>query len=327
MSRETVAGINGDAITEAGQGRMSTRFTMFGFILLGVTLTNLCNLSAAQANRVERRVALIMGNAAYKAVSPLANPINDADAVARALQEAGFETVYIHHDLDRAGMLQALHSFEDRLQGAAIGVVYFSGHGMEINRENFLIPIDAKLADERDVDNEAVSLSRVLKTLDAATRLRLVILDACRDNRFAPVGRQGRQRSATRGLARIEPTSPNTLVAFAAREGTTATDGASVNSPFSSALLRHLPKPGLDIRLAFLRVRDDVLKATNNAQEPYIYGSLGGDSISLRAQASPADPTSADAPLMSGASADREARTHATQMGNCFMFNGQPVCE
>jgi hypothetical protein len=147
---------------------------------------------------------------------------------------------------------------------------------------NYMIPVDAKLATEIDAEDEAVSLDRIVAALEPAKRLRLVILDACRDNPFA---RTMKRRVATRavngGLAKMEPTLGDTLVAYAAKAGSTADDGDADNSPFAAALLKHLAVPGLDIRLAFGRVRDEVLKATGNKQEPFVYGSLGGEAISL----------------------------------------------
>ena len=123
--------------------------------------------------------------------------------------------------------------------------------------------------------------------------LRLVILDACRDNPFAKtMKRTVGSRAIGRGLAKVEPSSPNTMIAFAAKAGSTASDGDSKNSPFAAALVDHLAKPGLDLRKAFGFVRDDVLKATNNAQEPFVYGSLGGNDVSLV----PAAPVAPAAP-------------------------------
>lgn len=243
----------------------------------------------------ERRVALIIGNSGYANVASLANPGNDVAAMSAALREAGFETVDVHRDLDKTGMLRALRSFEDKVEGAAIGVIFFAGHGIEINRENYLLPIDARLAIDRDVEDEAVSLDRLLRSLDKATRLRLVILDACRDNPFLrTMRRSDGRRSVDRGLGRFEPRRSDTLVAFAAKEGTTAADGADANSPFTKALIAHLPTPGLDIRIALGQVRDEVLKATNNRQEPFVYGSLGGGLVSLSGKGAASSQPSID---------------------------------
>ncbi|MEI8154635.1 MAG: caspase family protein, partial [Hyphomicrobiales bacterium] len=133
-----------------------------------------------------------------------------------------------------------------------------------------------------DVEDEAISLDRVVRTLEPAKRLRLIILDACRDNPFVrTVRRTVETRSIGRGLARIEPPSSDTLIAFAAKAGSTASDGDEQHSPFTTALLQNLTTPGLDLRLALGRVRDDVIRTTRNGQEPFVYGSLGGATVSL----------------------------------------------
>ena len=139
---------------------------------------------------------------------------------------------------------------------------------------NYLIPVDARLKADLDVQDEAVPLDRVLQVLEPANKLRLVILDACRDNPFLPTMRRTvATRAVTRGLAQVEPSRPNTLIAFAAKAGSTADDGDGEHSPFTEALLKHIAVPGLDIRLALGRVRDDVIEKTKNAQEPFVYGS------------------------------------------------------
>jgi hypothetical protein len=165
---------------------------------------------------------------------------------------------------------------------ADIAVVYYAGHGIELDGANYLIPVDATLETDADVLDETVPLDRVLFAVEPARQLRLVILDACRDNPFAKtMKRTIAARAIGRGLAKVEPTSPNTMIAFAAKAGSTASDGDSRNSPFAAALVEHLPKPGLDLRRAFGFVRDEVLKNTGNKQEPYVYGSLGGDDVPL----------------------------------------------
>jgi uncharacterized caspase-like protein len=156
---------------------------------------------------------------------------------------------------------------------------------------NYLIPVDATLDTDADLLDEAVALERVVFAVEPAKKLRLIILDACRDNPFSKIMKRTiAARTIGRGLAKVEPTSPNTLIAYAAKAGSTASDGDTKNSPYAVALVEHLPKPGLDLRRAFGFVRDDVLRITNNKQEPYVYGSLGGNDVSLVA-AQPATPT------------------------------------
>jgi uncharacterized caspase-like protein len=244
----------------------------------------------------EKRVALVMGNAAYQNVNQLANPANDAVAMSETLKSAGFDVVELKRNLNVNEMRRALRNFSDIARDADFAIVYFAGHGIEIDGTNYLIPIDATL--ERDIDafDEAISLDRILTVVEPARQLRLVILDACRDNPFnKTMKRTIGARAIGRGLAKVEPASPNTLIAFAAKAGSTANDGDTNNSPFTAALVKYLPRPGLDLRKAFGFTRDDVLKATNNRQEPFIYGSLGGDDVAL-VPAAAAQPAPASAP-------------------------------
>ena len=151
-----------------------------------------------------------------------------------------------------------------------------------MNGENFLVPIDAKLAADRDVEDETVTLSRMLRTVDGAKRLKLIILDACRNNPFlASMAHQRSTKSVSRGLVEVEPRSADTLIAYAAKAGTVAWDGAGDSSPFAQSLAKRLVEPGIDIRIALGKVRDDVLASTSSLQEPFAYGSLGGTTVSL----------------------------------------------
>jgi uncharacterized caspase-like protein len=230
----------------------------------------------------EKRIALIIGNSAYKNVARLQNPANDAAAVAGMFKSAGFETVESRLNLTVSELRKALREFGNKSRDADVAVVYYAGHGIELDGNNYLIPVDATLETDADVLDETLPLDRVLFAVEPARQLRLVILDACRDNPFAKtMKRTIASRAVGRGLAKVEPSSPNTMIAFAAKAGSTASDGDSRNSPFATALVNHLAKPGLDLRKAFGFVRDDVLKATNNTQEPFIYGSLGGNDVSL----------------------------------------------
>jgi len=232
--------------------------------------------------QAEKRVALVIGNSAYKSVPKLANPVSDAGLIGGMLKKAGFETVDVRQDLNASEMRKALREFGGRTRDADVAVIYYAGHGMEVDGTNYLIPIDAALETDTDVYDEALPIDRVLVSIEPAKQLRLVILDACRDNPFAKTMRRAvASRAIGRGLAKVEPTSPNTMIAFAAKAGSTASDGDSRNSPFAMALVEHLPRPGLDLRKAFGFVRDDVLKNTGGRQEPYVYGSLGGDDVSL----------------------------------------------
>jgi uncharacterized caspase-like protein len=230
----------------------------------------------------EKRVALVIGNSAYQKVAPLTNPANDAGVVAAMLKQVGFDSVEAKMDLKAADMRRALREFGNKTRDADVAVVYYAGHGIELDNTNYLIPVDAQLETDTDVYDETFPLERILVAVEPARQLRLVILDACRDNPFAKtMKRTVASRAIGRGLAKVEPTSPNTIIAYAAKAGSTASDGDSKNSPFAAALVEHLPKPGLDLRRAFGFVRDDVLKTTGNKQEPYVYGSLGGNDVPL----------------------------------------------
>jgi uncharacterized caspase-like protein len=247
----------------------------------------------------EKRVALVIGNSAYKNVPRLQNPANDAAAVAGMFKSAGFETVESRLNVTVSELRKTLREFGNKSRDADVAVVYYAGHGIELDGNNYLIPTDATLETDADVLDETLPLDRVLFAVEPAKQLRLVILDACRDNPFAKtMKRTIASRAVGRGLAKVEPSSPNTMIAFAAKAGSTASDGDSKNSPFATAIIDHLAKPGLDLRKAFGFVRDDVLKATNNAQEPFIYGSLGGNDVSLvPAPAVVATPVDQDASM------------------------------
>jgi uncharacterized caspase-like protein len=230
----------------------------------------------------DKRVAFIVGNSNYQNVTALTNPANDAAAITEMFNRAGFDTVESRRDLTNTEMRRALRDFTERARDADIAVIYYAGHGIEVDGTNYLIPVDAVLERDTDAYDEAISLDRILQAIEPAKQLRLVILDACRDNPFAKnMKRTVAARTLGRGLAGVEPARPNTLVAFAAKGGSTALDGDSKNSPFTLALLKYLAKPGLELGKAFRLVRDDVMNATGNRQEPFVYGSLGGDDVAL----------------------------------------------
>jgi peptidoglycan/xylan/chitin deacetylase (PgdA/CDA1 family) len=238
--------------------------------------------TAAQAISL-RRVALVVGNSAYRAVPALPNPNSDAQAVAAALRDIGFQVVGLKTDLGKEALVTALRDFAREAEQADWAVVYFAGHGIELGASaglggaNFLIPVDAKLETDRDIEFETVPLGHVITAVEGAKKLRLVILDACRDNPFArQMKRMAASRSVGRGLGRIEPDG-GVLVAYAAKHGEVALDGGGRNSPFVAALVNRLPTPGVEIGKLFRLVRDDVLAATDRKQEPFVYGSLPGE--------------------------------------------------
>lgn len=263
-------------------------------------------LALATPAMAQKRVALIIGNGNYTKVSPLPNPARDAAAVEAMLKTAGFGTVLRLTDLTAPAMRRALRDFSDQARGADVAVVFYAGHGIEVNGTNYLIPVDAVLERDIDVEDEAVPLERVTQILDQTKRLRLIILDACRDNPFVrTMKRTITGRSIGRGLAQVDVLTSDTLIAFAAKAGSTAADGDGTNSPYTTALVRHLVTPGLDVRLAFGRIRDDVVKTTSRRQEPFVYGSLGGAEIAL-VPAAPAIPNPQLPPPSTTSAAARE---------------------
>jgi tetratricopeptide (TPR) repeat protein len=222
-----------------------------------------------------RRIALVIGMSAYANVAPLRNPASDARAVADAFRRLGFAEVVEREDLTRVQMEDALKDFGDKAADADWAVIYYAGHGVELNGDNYLVPVDAKLARVDHVEDETVTLRRVLSKAAPARQLRMVILDACRNNPFRMASADGRRAVTSRGLSAVVP-ARGVLVAYAARDGTTADDGDGEHSPFTAALLSHLETPGLDIRIMFGKVHDTVLARTKDGQEPYTYGALPG---------------------------------------------------
>ncbi|MBR0690892.1 caspase family protein [Bradyrhizobium manausense] len=266
-----------------------------------------------------KRVALVLANSAYQHAPSLANPVNDGAVMAKTLKDAGFDVVDSRRDLTALDTRRVLRDFADSTRDADIAVVYYAGHGIEVEGSNYLIPVDAKLERDTDVYDEALSLDRVLVAVEPAKQLRLVILDACRDNPFGrTMKRTLASRGIGRGLAQVEPTSTNTLIAYSAKAGFTAQDGDGANSPFTIALSKHLTTPGLDVRRAFGFVRDDVLKSTGNKQEPFVYGSLGGEDVPLvPVKAAPAPVTAAAPAPATNPQADmRRDYELALQVGN-----------
>ena len=233
-------------------------------------LLMLCLLLAlAQPALAERRVALVIGNASYANASPLANPLNDARAVADKLAALGFE-VSRHENLGGQQMRMALGQFTETALNAEIALVFYAGHGIELSGENYLIPVDAQMRSEATAQFEALALNDVLTSVQLAGRLGIVMLDACRDNPFgANMVRNNGTRAVSRGLAPVSVEGAQGLVvSFAAQEGSTADDGAGQHSPYTTALLTVLDEPGLEIGRVFRKVRAQVREATGGRQVP-----------------------------------------------------------
>lgn len=224
-----------------------------------------------------KRVALLIGNAEYANATVLGNPRNDVRLVADAARQAGFQTVTIRHDLGIGPFQQALRDFRALADGAQVAMVYYAGHGMEGNGRNWLIPTDAGLASDRDLPYEAINLDQVMEAIEGAT-LRMVVLDACRNNPFGR-GWRGGTRAISRGLGGVE--ADDVLVIYAAAPGQVAADGEGGNSPFAKALAGRLAEPGLPVQMLGGAVRDDVLAATGGNQRPFVSASITGKAYYL----------------------------------------------
>jgi hypothetical protein len=244
--------------------------------MIRVLLALLLLLAPAFVEPAEaKRVALIIANSKYTSATSLKNPAADAQLVAASLRKTGFTSVDVRIDLGKAAMERELSLFGQKAEGADVAIVYYAGHGIEAGGQNYLIPTDARLLRDRDLEVEATRLDTAMLMTEAA-KMRIVVLDACRNNPFiASMQRTMRNRAVGRGLAAVEPEG-ETLVVYAAKAGATASDGEGANSPFAESLAKRLVEPGLEISLLFRAVRDDVLDATGRAQEPFTYGSLSG---------------------------------------------------
>ena len=232
-------------------------------------------LAAAVSAQAAGRVALVVGNGAYTHIGRLPNPTNDAADVGAALRRLGFEVTHVR-DADLSALTTELRAFSRRSRGADVALVFYAGHGMEMDGVNYLLPVDARLERDTDVWSETVTLDNVLVSTSGAG-LRLVILDACRNN---PLARSMERTSRTRNVSNGSLGDLNedllvdeTLVAYSAEAGTTADDGEGRNSPYTAALLAHLEKP-MDVGIMFRYVRRRVRTATNRRQVPHVYSSL-----------------------------------------------------
>ena len=240
-----------------------------------------------------KRIALMIGNSRYSSVGRLDNPANDAEDIGQALEAVGFDVVY-KYDLGREATVRALNEFRRKAAASEAAVLYYAGHGIEVDKKNFMIPVDAKLQTAGDVEFEAVPLDLFTRAVAGAGGLSLVIMDACRNNPFMrTMEATAGHRNIGRGLSGVEPVG-NTLVAYAAREGTLAADGDARNSPYAKALVKALGTEGLEIGKFFRQVRDEVLAATGNAQEPFVYGSLSAEDFYFRPPSGVSDPAEDD---------------------------------
>lgn len=259
--------------------QMKSWKAIFGqLISFGVLV--LCLIGSGTVGAGEKkRVALVIGNSEYEHVSSLSNPANDAADISKSLERIGFQ-VTTGLNLDYNGMRLAVRDFTEAAADADIVMVYFAGHGIEIENTNYLIPVNATLKSDRDVEFEAIRLDAIVNAVADTPGLKIVLVDACRNNPFvSQMKRVSSTRSVGRGLAAIEP--GGVVVGYAARGGTLAQDGDGRNSPYAKALLEHIEQPGLELGKMFRRVRDRVYDLTEGFQEPFTYGSLPGEDIYL----------------------------------------------
>ncbi|MGH6825054.1 caspase family protein [Methyloceanibacter sp.] len=243
----------------------------------------------------EKRVALVIGNAAYENVPRLQNPSNDASDIAAKLRGLGFDVVE-GVDLGKRDMEKRIRAFAEQLSGADVGLFYYAGHGLQVDQRNFLAPVDAQLKSETDLDFEAVQLDLVLKQMVRNARTSIVFLDACRDNPLATnLAQVSRSLDIGRGLARVEAAA-SMMIVYSTEPGKVALDGTGRNSPFTAALLRHIDSEGESISDVMIDVRNDVLNATGGKQRPFESASLTGQFFFKPAFAKSADtsPTTAE---------------------------------
>jgi hypothetical protein len=251
------------------------RAVMMRRAFLGIILVLVGALAASPA-LCAQKAALVIGNGAYRSVTPLINPPNDASDMAASLGHIGYAVTLVK-DGDLQAMNDGLRAFLRDADHADSVVVFYSGHGVQVKGHNYLIPVSARIADELDLDTQAISLDKLLDLVDgAAPKVKIVILDSCRDN---PLTRTLVRGAGTRGLARIDldaASAKGTLIAFSTAPGSVAQDGTGRNSPFTQALLAHMETPGLDIRQMFGQVRADVDRQTQGGQTPWVNEAIIG---------------------------------------------------
>ncbi len=253
------------------------------------------------------KLALVLGNSQYQNAPALENPAKDAQDLAGALRGMGFEVIE-QQDASRDAMAKAVHDFADRLPGAEVALFFYAGHGLQMNGENYLVPVDAKIQSPADVRFNTINLSDIQQEMESTGRTNIIILDACRDNPFADKLAQAGRSIGGRGLLRVDAGAPGSLIVYSTQPNNIALDGTGRNSPFTAALLKHVATPGLEVRQMISRVRGDVLAATDNRQTPWDSSSLVGDVYLASGPAAVAQAAPVAAPAVGiAASAPRQA--------------------
>jgi len=232
-----------------------------------------------ESNNAEKRLALVIGNADYKYTGVLTNPINDARAIKNALEELGFEVIK-YENSNQEIMKRAIDDFGNKLKNYTVALFFYAGHGVQVNGNNYLIPVDVKLENENDVEYDAVRADRVLAKMESAgTNTNIVILDACRDN---PFQRSWRRGVSGRGLAMMDAPM-GSIISYATSPGKTASENVGENNGlYTSAILRNIRTPNITIEEMFKRVRSIVIDESNNSQIPWESTSLKGNFYFLR---------------------------------------------
>jgi uncharacterized caspase-like protein len=258
---------------------------------LTVILSLICILATAHTAKADRRVAFVVGNGAYKNVAQLPNPPIDAKSMASVLRNVGFDVVE-GTNLTRDKMTERLLEFGKKAQGADVAVFFYAGHGIAISGTNYLLPVDADIKSEMDVKlGSAINVDLTLDQTMGDAKVKLVFLDACRDNPFAAKIKSNSTRSVSvqQGLAEMK-SGEGTLIAFATGPGQTALDGQEgTNSPFTRALIAHITQPGIEIQQAMTEVRAQVNEETNKGQLPWGHTNLIGSVFLNPAAAPPAN--------------------------------------
>ncbi len=298
----------------AGKSSLSSMFVTLLAAAFGLFV------QVAQAS-TEKRVALVVGNSAYEHIAPLRNPSNDAADLIEKLKPLGFQ-VFGGTDLDRRSLVKALIDFGRAAGEADTALFYYAGHGVQVNGENYLVPVDALVEFEEEIDISLVTLSNVMRQLERGSKTNIIFLDACRNNPFEDKLKVSSTRAAipmTKGLTRVQ-SGRGTFIAYATQPDAVASDGNGRNSPFTTALLSHIGTPGQTISDMMIEVRNDVMKATNNVQIPWDSSSLTGRFVfAAGAEAAPA-PASAAPPPAAATVNEKEAYDLAVSIGTCGAF-------
>ena len=241
--------------------------------LMALAGFGVCLFGAAGQGEAAQKAALVIGNGAYTSAPALNNPANDARDIAQRLSTLGFDVIIVV-DGDHRQMLDALSAFGRAATGAEVALFYYAGHGVQVAGRNWLLPVASDIEVAADLPSQAVKTNDIIDVMEASgASLKLVMLDACRNNPLPKAA----SRSASRGLARVDAGTAGTMITFATAPGDVAADGNERNSPFTAALLLHIATPGLEIRQLMGRVRETVYTNTSKRQLPWVNEALIGE--------------------------------------------------